>query len=460
MTFSSRKTSGYPKKHLLAASGAAAMLSLSLLIFPSSEVEAKKTLLSEDYESSLEAALQRIDGKERSRVTSSLDLSQYRDDEVEPTHQHLVTVQSGDNLAAIFARTGLSATTLHKVLDSSEDAGVLASIRPGQVFNIQLDTNGELQSLSSQMNALESVQVSRSAEGFAFQHEVITPEVVETHTHGEISSSLIADGLEAGLSYATTLDLANIFGYDIDFALDLREGDSFEVLYEDKLVDGERVGSGDILAARFINRGQVYTAVRFTDSDGRTSYYSADGNSLRKAFIRTPVDIARISSRFNLGRRHPILNKIRAHKGVDYAAPSGTPIKATGDGVVKVAGRQGGYGNTIIIQHGRRYQTLYAHMKGFAKGVKSGSKVTQGQIIGYIGTTGLSTGPHLHYEFRANGVHVDPLSEKLPVADPVAKADMPKFRALSQQMMARLDEQLPTAVARNESEQAAGTSTN
>jgi murein DD-endopeptidase MepM/ murein hydrolase activator NlpD len=196
-------------------------------------------------------------------------------------------------------------------------------------------------------------------------------------------------------------------------------------------------------------RGKVYTAVRYTDKNGNSSYYSEDGSSLRKAFIRTPVDFARISSRFSNGRKHPILNKIRAHKGVDYAAPRGTPIKAAGDGRVTLAGRKGGYGNTVVIKHGQRYQTLYAHMNGFAKGIRSGSNVKQGQIIGYIGTTGLSTGPHLHYEFQVNGVHVDPLSQKLPTSDPIHASEKQRFAQLSQPLIAKLDASKNTQVAVN-----------
>jgi murein DD-endopeptidase MepM/ murein hydrolase activator NlpD len=244
--------------------------------------------------------------------------------------------------------------------------------------------------------------------------------------------------------------MANIFGYDIDFAQDIRKGDKFEILYEEKTLDGKAVGTGNILTARFTNRGKIYTAVRYTDKNGNTSYYSADGSSLRKAFIRTPVDFARISSRFSNGRKHPILNKIRAHKGVDYAAPRGTPIKAAGDGRVTLAGRKGGYGNTIVIKHGQRYQTLYAHMQGFAKGIRAGSNVKQGQIIGYIGTTGLSTGPHLHYEFQANGVHVDPLSQKLPISDPIHASEKQRFTERSKTLLAKLDIKKDTQLALNQ----------
>jgi murein DD-endopeptidase MepM/ murein hydrolase activator NlpD len=243
--------------------------------------------------------------------------------------------------------------------------------------------------------------------------------------------------------------MANVFGYDIDFAQDIVKGDQFEVLYEEKVVEGSVVGTGNFLAARFTNRGKAYTAVRFTNKQGHSSYYNAQGMSLRKAFLRTPVDFARISSRFSTGRKHPILNKIRAHQGVDYAAPRGTPIKAAGDGKVILAGRKGGYGNTVILRHGNSYQTLYAHMNGFAKGIRNGTAVKQGQVIGYIGTTGLSTGPHLHYEFQINGRHVDPLAQKKLMADPIANAEKAKFIKMSQPLMARMDQEKTTTLAAN-----------
>jgi len=273
------------------------------------------------------------------------------------------------------------------------------------------------------------------------------PVMRSAYVHGVINSSLSQSAARAGLSHSMTMDMASVFGYDIDFAQDIRQGDEFDVIYEQKVANGKVVGTGNILSARFTNRGKTYTAVRYTNKQGNSSYYTADGNSMRKAFIRTPVDFARISSRFSMGRKHPILNKIRAHKGVDYAAPRGTPIKAAGDGKVLLAGRRGGYGNTVIIQHGNTYRTLYGHMQGFAKGVQTGGTVKQGQVIGYIGTTGLSTGPHLHYEFQVNGVHVDPLGQKLPMADPIAKAERARFMQQSQPLMARMDQERSTLLA-------------
>jgi murein DD-endopeptidase MepM/ murein hydrolase activator NlpD len=366
--------------------------------------------------------------------------------EVNPLYKEVI-VANGDTLSTVFAKAGLPQSTVHDVLASGKEAKQLVRIKVGQRFEFEMDEQGGLARLRSPINKLESLQLEKLHGSYVFQKEQLKPDVTNAYAHGRIDSSLFLAAKRAGLSHNLTMDLANVFGYDIDFAMDIRKGDSFEIIYEEKSIAGERVGTGNILAARFTNRGKSYTAVRYTNKQGNSSYYTADGNSMRKAFIRTPVDFARISSRFSNGRKHPILNKIRAHKGVDYAAPRGTPIKSAGDGKVLLAGRKGGYGNTVVIQHGNRYRTLYAHMQGFAKGVRSGSTVKQGQIIGYIGTTGLSTGPHLHYEFQVDGVHVDPLGLKLPMADPIAKNEKQRFLQLSQPLMARMDEERATMLA-------------
>lgn len=455
MTDSSRNTPPYPKSHLLAASGIAALLSLTLLIFPSSQVEAKKTLLPLNLESGASALVADKDAPAADLVTAaelsapSQQPQAAAEEEPQEPREVVITVARGDTLSSVLAKAGLPSDTLHALLDSNREARLLTRIKPGQVFHIVRDEQGALESLSSRPSQLESVHVARAAKGFSVKRETIKPAIHQAYAHGVIDSSLFAATKRAGLPHRLAMDLANIFGYDIDFALDIREGDEFEVIYEEKQVDGLRVGSGNILAARFTNRGKQYSAVRYTSQQGSSTYYRADGSSMRKAFIRTPVDFARISSRFSNGRRHPVLNKIRAHKGVDYAAPTGTPIKATGDGKIVLAGRKGGYGNTVIIQHGQRYRTLYAHMKGFAKGLRNGGQVKQGQIIGYVGTTGLSTGPHLHYEFQVNGVHVDPLSQKLPMADPIAGAERKRFLQQSQPLLARMDQERNTLLALN-----------
>ncbi|MDM8351073.1 peptidoglycan DD-metalloendopeptidase family protein [Pseudomonas sp. sp1636] len=477
MTSISKAPPPYPKTHILAASGIAALLSLALLVFPSREVEAKKTYLSLELDNGSELVSLEQNGllpddldedqntspfakighssSIRDSAKDSIDAADDRSPlsteasastPTEPRHK-VVRVANGDTLSTIFAKVGLSASNLHEVLNSGKEAKQFSRLKVGQALEFQLSADGRLESLSSKLSDLESISLSKNDNGFAFERVLVKPEVRTAYAHGVINSSLFLSAKRAGLSHGLTMELANVFGYDIDFAMDIRDGDEFEMVFEEKVVNEKPVGTGNILSARFTNRGKTYTAVRYTDKQGNTSYYSADGTSMRKAFIRTPVDFARISSRFSNGRRHPILNKIRAHKGVDYAAARGTPIKAAGDGKIALAGRKGGYGNTVVIQHGSRYRTLYAHMQGFAKGIRTGGSVKQGQIIGYIGTTGLSTGPHLHYEFQVNGTHVDPLSQKLPMADPIARNEKQRFLQLSAPLMARMDQEKTTLLA-------------
>lgn len=456
----------YPKSHLLAASGLAALLSLALLVFPTSNVEAKKTTLSLELDSPVEqlkddsrtAPLVQSNNQQASPFAQidtpaatakpSEETAATAPAKALPSHRE-VKVAKGDTLSTLFAKVGLPANVVHDVLASSKQAKQFSQLKHGQVLQFEFDKDGALALLHTKVNNLESIRLARTDKGFTFEREISKPVVRTAYAHGVINSSLAASAQRAGLSHSMTMDMARVLGYDIDFAQDIRPGDEFDVVYEQKVMDGKVVGTGNILSARFTNRGKTYTAVRYTNKQGNTSYYTADGNSLRKAFIRTPVDFARISSRFSAGRKHPILNKIRAHKGVDYAAPRGTPIKAAGDGKVLLAGRRGGYGNTVIIKHGNAYQTLYGHMQGFAKGVTTGSTVKQGQVIGYIGTTGLSTGPHLHYEFQVNGVHVDPLSQKVPMADPIAKAERQRFLQQSKPLIARMDQEKATLLASN-----------
>ena len=462
----------YPKTHLLAASGIAALLSLALLVFPSSDVEAKRTNLSLEMQTPAEqlkedqqatpvapvaeqaapSPFAQIEGDEAAATENAAqpaaqaEVATAEPAKKEPGHRQVV-VTKGDTLSTLFQKVGLAPGAVNDVLASDRQAKQFSQLKRGQLLEFELSAEGELQSLHTKLSDLETISLNKGANGYAFTRTTSKPVMREAYAHGIIKSSLSASAQRAGLSHSQTMDMASIFGYDIDFAQDIRQGDEFDVIYEQKVLNGKAVGTGNILSARFTNRGKTYTAVRYTNKQGNTSYYTADGNSMRKAFIRTPVDFARISSRFSMGRKHPILNKIRAHKGVDYAAPRGTPIKAAGDGKVLLAGRRGGYGNTVIIQHGNSYRTLYGHMQGFAKGVSTGSNVKQGQVIGFIGTTGLSTGPHLHYEFQVNGVHVDPLGQKLPMADPIAKAEKARFTQQSQPLMAKMDQERTTLVA-------------
>lgn len=458
----------YPKKHLIAASGIAALVSLVLIVFPTKEVEANKAYieLPLDSSSSLNSRLTQEQDEQESSVTTGSSLpnitatastsiteTDAKVATVDPEAQEQdtpnlartvqVTVKPGDTLSGIFGQLELGHSLMNNILAQDKNARQFTRLREGQELSFSFDEQGELNKISSQVSTLEQIELSKAegSERFVFNKTVQETTLVQAKAAGVVDSSLFAATSAAGMPYRLAHDMAGIFAYDIDFARDLREGDSFEVVYEQRMLGEQVMDTGAILAARFTNKGKTVTAVRYTDKQGQTSYYNADGTSNRRAFIRTPVDFSRISSKFNPGRKHPILNRIRAHKGVDYAAPTGTPIKATGNGKITFVGNKSGYGKTIIIQHGGKYRTLYAHMNGYAKGLRNGSQVKQGQVIGYVGMTGLATGPHLHYEFHVNGTHVDPLSHKLPTADPIHRSEMARFQQATKPLLAMLDEQ-------------------
>lgn len=368
------------------------------------------------------------------------------EDQVAETRQpewveHRVT--SGESLAKIFAGKGFEPALLHRIVNSSKDAAELARIRPGETLRFLLDDNGELTRLELQRNAIESLRISIEDDAIAVEHVSKDVEVHIGSATGVIESSLFLDGQKAGLSDGQIMELASIFGWDIDFALEIRAGDQFRVIYEEHRLDGEKLRDGPILAAEFTNRGTTYRAIRFEDSGGDIGYFDADGQSKRRAFIRTPIRFARVSSGFTTKRWHPVLQKWRSHKGVDYAAPTGTPVKATGDGRVVFRGTKGGYGNTVILEHAGKYTTLYAHLSKYSARAKSGQRVKQGQVIGYVGKTGLATGPHLHYEFRVDGVHRDPLKVKLPKSLSLPGKELERFRNAAQPLLAMLEDLAP-----------------
>lgn len=389
------------------------------------------------------------DGEDAPGSTSAEAAPQDGEQEFAAGEWQQITVKRGDNLAQIFSRAGLSARQVYEVMQAEGPVGRLKRIMPGEVVRLRVDEDANLNELVLKIDPSQSLRIRRTAQGYTASKVEREYEVRTAHTSGVIEQSLFVSAQQAGLPDNLTMELAGIFGWDIDMALDLRQGDRFTVIYEQNYLDGKRVSDGDIIAAEFVNRGKTFRAIRYTDTDGRTSYYTPSGLSVRKAFLRTPVNFTRISSKFDLHRRHPILNRIRAHKGVDYAAPTGTPIKATGDGKIVFRGRKGGYGNVIIIRHGSRYSTLYGHMSRFNSRFKLGSTVHQGQTIGYVGASGLATGPHLHYEFRVNGVHRNPLTVDLPVATPIATLELPAFRAEADPLIAQLDTLARTQVARN-----------
>ncbi|MDH3900720.1 MAG: peptidoglycan DD-metalloendopeptidase family protein, partial [Gammaproteobacteria bacterium] len=362
---------------------------------------------------------------------------------------HEVTVKSGNSMDYIFAKLDLPPQQLHAIVSQGGAANNLKKIHPGQKLRFLTNELDGLLRLEYQLDKLNSLTVARAGDEFEISTAHRTPERRISNASGTINSSLFIAAQEAGLPDSLTMELADIFGWDIDFALDIREGDQFTILYEELYHEGEKLRNGNILAAEFINNSKVFQAVRYTDPGGNTDYYSLDGKSMRKAFLRTPVDYRRISSKFSMGRKHPVLNRIRAHKGVDYAASHGTPIRATGNGKIIHRSSKGGYGKTIIIQHANKYSTLYAHMSRYKGGLRKGSRVKQGQTIGYVGSSGLATGPHLHYEFRINGAHRDPLRVKLPGSPPLDKKYHDDFRTKSDDLIAKLDTIRNIQVARN-----------
>lgn len=349
------------------------------------------------------------------------------------------TVQSGDSLSLIFRRAGLSDRDIYELFSDSQEAKVLRKIKPGQRLSFLVE-NEQLQTLTYQIDILESITFNRAEKGFVATNTSLTPDIKYAFSQGVIDSSLYMAGKRSGLSTALTMELANIFGWDIDFALDIQKGDSFKVMYEEQLLEGKRIGNGKILAAEFTNDGKTFKAVRYTDQDGVSRYYTPDGRGMQKAFLRTPIEFARISSHFSLNRKHPVLHIIRAHKGTDYAAARGTPIRATGDGKIALAGRKGGYGNCVVINHSSGYQTLYGHLHNFAKGIRVGTRVNQGDIIGYVGSTGLASGPHLHYEFHVNGQVRNPVTVPLPKATGIDKSQLANFNANTQPLIAQLNQ--------------------
>lgn len=347
-------------------------------------------------------------------------------------------VRPGDTLAGLFAQHGLSRADLHAIMQLAP-ARRLTRLMPGDEIRVAANADGEILSLRTAIDKFSELRITRAAEGFAAQIAELPVQHQVKVAHGKIASSLFEAGLNAGLSDTVIMNMAHIFSWDIDFVQDLRPGDSFTVIYEELYRDGEKLADGPILAAEFVNQGRAFRAVRYTSPAGETNYYTPDGKNMRKALLRNVVDFTRISSNFSNGRRHPILNRVRRHQGTDYAAPAGTPIKAAGGGRIVFRGVKGGYGNVIIIEHGSGYSTLYAHMRGFARGLRTGSRVKQGQVIGYVGMSGLATGPHLHYEVRLNGVHRDPRRVELPDAAPVDPLYRAEFLAETRPLLRQLD---------------------
>lgn len=364
----------------------------------------------------------------------------------EPEYETLtLEIKSGDTLDKLFRRHQLDLGHLSTIARLDEAKAQLRRIKPGDVFEITHD-DGQLVSMYSKLDLTSALQVERADTGFVATIVERPIEKRKRMAYGVIESSLYESGADAGLSDKLIMNVAGIFAWDVDFVLDIRSGDNFYIQWEEIWQDGEFVTDGEIVAAEFNNNGRTNRAIRFVDDSGRSDYFTPDGHSVRKAFLRSPVDF-RVSSSFNPNRRHPVLKTVRPHRGVDYAAPSGTPIKASGDGKVIYRGVKSGYGNVVILQHGGNITTLYAHMSRFASKARNGSRVRQGQTIGYVGATGLVTGAHLHYEYRINGVHRNPRTVKLPQAAPIADKYRQQFLAASGPILEELEDFKRTQLA-------------
>lgn len=349
-----------------------------------------------------------------------------------------VIVSRNDTLDRIFRRLRLNVADLASLRALPGLRAHLDSLHPGESLHF-MHRDGELFGLNRRLNDAQTLQVTRAGDGLKAA-VVENPLEMRTRTVGGIITTSLFEAVEsAGAHDQTAVELADIFGWDIDFVLDVRPGDSFVVTYQEVWRDGHYLRDGPVLAASFVNKGLEYRALRYTDPSGVTSYYAPDGRSMRREFLRAPLEFTRVSSGFNNARMHPILNRIRAHKGVDYAAPIGTPVRAAGDGVIRFAGVMGGYGNLVEIQHTHSITTVYGHLSRFAHAMRAGTHVTQGTVIAYVGMTGLATGPHLHYEYRVNGVFKNPQTVVLPSAAPISPTYAADFRAHAEPLLASLD---------------------
>ena len=360
--------------------------------------------------------------------------------ETVPEFEKLVlNIASGDTMEKLFRRNNLSLGHLMSIVQLDEAKTRFRRIKPGDVFEVTHD-DGQVIRLYSELDLTSALQIDKQETGFAAKIVDRPIEIRKRMAYGVIDTSLFESAAAAGLSDKVIMNIAGIFAWDVDFVLDIRQGDNYYVQFEEIWQDGKYVSDGEIIAAEFNNDGRTIQAIRFIDDHEHSEYFTPSGDSVRKAFIRAPVDFTRISSNFNPNRKHPILNKIRAHRGVDYAAPRGTPIKASGDGKVIFRGTKSGYGKTVILQHGGNITTLYAHMSSYVLKVGVGSRVRQGQTIGFVGKTGLATANHLHYEYRLNGVHRNPRTVDLPDAEPIDEQYREKFMAVAEPILKELEQ--------------------
>lgn len=415
----------YPKSNLISA------LAIALMVIATISARLSTSSRTETKEISINTAIE-VASPLVTLSTQTVSDENWRSVEIKP----------GDNLSIIFERSGFSPNTLHQIMSLGNDVKVLRKILPGNKLSLNTNEAGDLYGLRYERSPLEVVEITRLGAYFHANKLTFEPEILIAFRSGEISygnPSLYESGKVAGLSDAILMELSYIFQWDISFALDLRQGDSYSLLFQEKYLDGQKVKDGEILAARFNNLGKTYTALLYTDVHGNKDYYTPDGRSLRKAFIRDPIHFSHVSSGFNLRRLHPIHDRVMPHRGIDYAANRGTPIVSAGDGRVKIARRNSASGKYIVIQHGEEYTTKYLHLSNFAKGIRPGKTVRQGETIGYVGSTGWATAPHLHYEFLLKGVQRNPRTVRLPMAKPIDHSEVARFKSHTSEYLEQLD---------------------
>jgi murein DD-endopeptidase MepM/ murein hydrolase activator NlpD len=365
---------------------------------------------------------------------------------------HEERVQRSDTLSSLFSRLGIDDREALAFISYDANAGIVArQLSPGKTVTAKTGWDGRLTAFYFPLNGKDSMLVVERKNGKFTVDEQTMHLTTQIHVNsGEIVSSLFGATDKAGIPDAIAMQLAEIFSSDIDFYRDLRKGDKFSIVFESLIYNGRYIRSGRVLAAEFTNNKKTYQAYWFEAEEGKGGYYDGDGKNLRKAFLKSPLEFSRITSGFRNARSHPVLHTIRAHKGVDYGAPIGTRIRAVADGTVVFAGRQGGYGNLIVLKHQGRYSTAYGHLNGFGAGIRKGTRVSQGDTIGFVGQTGLATGPHLHYEFRVNGEQVDPMVVALPDAIPLDETQLSRFRTATVSLFAHLDLAKQTQMASTE----------
>ncbi|PCK07630.1 MAG: peptidase M23 [Alteromonadaceae bacterium] len=430
----------FPTTHLVGA----ALLSLGLVAFlltpeQDANLERQITTITIPMQTATTTREQQAEIKAEFEQSAPIRMDPLREPRANDTRNITQVVRSGDNLSKIFKRAGLNDKQMMQLIHGHPKAKRLTSLYPGHKITFEISNDQKLVSLHYQLNKLDSFSFKNTASKYEYAEVSRTADIKLAHGAATIKQSLYNAGVDARLSDGLIMSFAEIFGWDVDFALDIRTGDHFKIVYEEKFLDGEKIGYGAILAAEFTNQGDTFRAVRYTDKSGQSSYYTPDGKSMRKAFLRAPLDFRRISDNFNPRRLHPVHKTVRAHRGTDYAADRGTPVWASGDGKVIRSGYSRANGNYVFIQHGNNIKTKYLHLH--KRMVKTGQRVRQKQKIGTVGSTGYATGPHLHYEFLTNGVHRNPrtILNKLPKAQSIDAKALPRFLAQTQTLAAQLN---------------------